>query len=196
MSPKQQRGEATAEQVLDSALGIYAADGEAGLTVGAITRASGVSAGSVYHHFGSLQGVHNALALRCLGRLLDELVAELSRTTDARSGVQAIVRTYLAFVQARPDEARLLHSATADHESMAQAGRIRDSQEARLTPFALWARERREAGEITSLPAPVIEALVLGPVTAVARRWLSAGDVDMAEAARTLPDHIWRSISP
>lgn len=42
----------------------------------------------------------------------------------------------------------------------------------------------------------MIEALVLGPVTAVARRWLSAGDVDMDEAARTLPDHIWRSISP
>ncbi|MGW7413031.1 TetR/AcrR family transcriptional regulator [Streptomyces sp. NPDC054863] len=196
MSPKQQRGEATVDQVLASALRLHASSGEAGLTVSAITKASGVSAGSVYHHFGSLSGVFHALALQCTGRLLDEIVAALRSATGARSGVDATVRAYLAFVQAHPDEARLLHSATVDHAFMAQAREIRDSQEARLSPIAHWIRAHTEAGELTVLPVPVIEALVMGPVVAVARRWLSVGDIDLSEAARTLPDHIWRAVGP
>ncbi|MGW6577697.1 TetR/AcrR family transcriptional regulator, partial [Streptomyces sp. NPDC054945] len=68
--PKQQRGEATVEQVLDAALHLYAASGEAGLNLGTITGASGVSSGSIYHHFGSLDGVLAALATRSLEELL------------------------------------------------------------------------------------------------------------------------------
>jgi hypothetical protein len=36
--------------------------------------------------------------------------------------------------------------------------------------------------------------MVLGPVIGVSRRWLTLGDVDLDEAARVLPDRIWRSI--
>ncbi|MFJ1547638.1 TetR/AcrR family transcriptional regulator [Streptomyces sp. NPDC088246] len=196
MSPKQQRGEATVEQVLDAALRIYASSGEAGVTVGAITNASGVSSGSIYHHFGSLHGVVTALALRSLGQLLDTLATALEQATDARSGIQAVVRSYLDFVQAHPEAARLMHSVTADREAMAHAGQIRDSQEARLTPITLWIHTHRESGDLAALSVPVVESLVLGPVVGVVRRWLTVGDVDLEEAARALPDHIWRSVSP
>lgn len=51
--------------------------------------------------------------------------------------------------------------------------------------------------EVPPLPLPLIEALVLGPVMGVARRWLSGiDDVDWDEAARILPDRIWRSLIP
>ncbi|MER6501201.1 TetR/AcrR family transcriptional regulator [Streptomyces sp. NPDC001455] len=195
MRPKQQRGEATVEQVLEAALRIYASEGEAGLTVGAITKASGVSSGSVYHHFGNLHGVIATLALRSVGRLLDALTTALEQATDARSGVRAVVRTYLDFAQAHPEAARLMHSVTADHELMTRTGQIRESQEARLTPIALWIHAHTKSGELADLPTPVIEALVLGPVVAVVRRWLTVGDLDLAEADRTLPDQIWRAVS-
>ncbi|GAA2771245.1 TetR/AcrR family transcriptional regulator [Streptomyces lavendulae] len=195
MSPKQQRGEATVEQVLDAALGIYATSGEAGLTVGAITAASRVSAGSIYHHFGSLDGVVAALALRSVDQLLRTLATALAQETDARSGIRAVILAYLDFVRERPDAARLMHSVTVDREVMAHAGRIRDSQEARLTPVTLWIRAHQESGELAGLSAPMIESLVMGPVVAVVRRWLTIGDVDLEEAARELPDHIWRAVS-
>lgn len=86
MSPKQQRGEATAAQVLDCALELYAAHGEDGLTLAAITSASGVSAGSIYHHFGSLQGVALALAQSWLGRLLGEVGAALEGCRTRATG--------------------------------------------------------------------------------------------------------------
>ncbi|WP_031014053.1 TetR/AcrR family transcriptional regulator [Streptomyces sp. NRRL F-5727] len=196
MSRKQQRGEVTVERVLDAALDLYAREGEAGLTVSALTRVSGVSTGSVYHHFGNLHGVISALALRWLGRLLGELGTALVSHQDARSGIEAVVRAYLDFVRTQPAASRLLHSPFADQESAAGAREIRDNQEARLTPIELWLDGHRKAGAIADLPTPVIESLVLGPVIGMARRWLTLEDVDLEEAARVLPDRIWRSISP
>ncbi|MEU3402157.1 AcrR family transcriptional regulator [Streptomyces filamentosus] len=196
MSPKQQRGAVTVERVLDAALDLYASEGEAGVTVSALTRASGVSTGSLYHHFGNLHGVISALALRWLGRLLGELATALTSHQDARSGIEAVVRAYLEFVRTRPAAARLLHSPFADQEGTARAAEIRDNQEARLTPIEQWLDGHRKAGELADLPTPVIEALVLGPVIGMARRWLTLGDVDLEEAARVLPDRIWRSVGP
>ncbi|NBE52529.1 TetR/AcrR family transcriptional regulator [Streptomyces boluensis] len=195
MIRKQQRGEATVDQVLDAALRIYAASGESGLTVDAITKAGGVSSGSIYHHFGSLHGVVVALTQRWLGRLLEQLTNAITRSDDARSGVRAVIRAYLEFVQTHPDAARLLHSVTADREGMDRAEQIRDAQEARLSPIAEWINARTESGELAALPAPLIESLVMGPVVAVARRYVAVGDIDLDEAARELPDHIWQSVA-
>ncbi|MEU9144951.1 TetR/AcrR family transcriptional regulator [Streptomyces sp. NPDC048349] len=195
MSPKQLRGEATVEQVLDAALGVYASSGEAGLTLGALTKASGVSSGSIYHHFGSLDGVFAAVALRSVGQLLNALGTALFQAADARSGIKAVVLAYLDFTRTHTDEARLIHSVAADREGMAHGKQLRDSQEARLAPITVWIHTHQESGELAELPAPMIESLVLGPVVAVVRRWLTIGDVDLEEAARVLPDHIWRSVS-
>ncbi|MEE1751404.1 TetR/AcrR family transcriptional regulator [Streptomyces sp. SP18CS02] len=197
MSPKQQRGEVTADLLLDAALSLYAAEGERGVTVGAVTRASGVSMGSLYHHFGSVDGLVAALAHRWLSRLLGELVMSLQSARTARTGIRALVRAYLTFVQEHRAAALLLHSSTADRYGMAQAKEVRDTQEARLSAFAQWIQPRVDSGEIAPLPMPLIESLALGPVVAVARRWLSGiDDVDLDEAARILPDRIWRSLAP
>ncbi|MFE6037807.1 TetR/AcrR family transcriptional regulator [Streptomyces sp. NPDC056452] len=197
MSPKQQRGEETADRLLDAALQVYAESGEQGVTVSALTKASGVSLGSLYHHFGSVDGLMNALLLRWLGRLLGELAAAVERSRTARTGIGALVRTYLTFIQEHPDAARLLHSSYADRLGMAQARQLRDAQEARLSPMAEWVRQHIGTGELAPLSVPLVEALVMGPVVATARRWLSGvDDVDLDEAARILPDRIWRSLSP
>jgi AcrR family transcriptional regulator len=196
MSPKQQRGEATVEQLLDAALRVYADSGEQGLTVAAITRASGVSLGSLYHHFGSVDGLMNALLTRWLGRLLDELVAALEHTRTAHTGIRALVRAYLNFVQEHRDAALLLHSSYADRQGMADGKRLRDAQEARLSPLAQWAERYVGSGDLAPLPAPLLESLILGPVIGVARRWLSGiDDVDLDQAVVLLPDRIWRAVA-
>ncbi|MEU6505248.1 TetR/AcrR family transcriptional regulator [Streptomyces sp. NPDC046942] len=196
MSPKQQRGEATVETLLDAALRVYAEAGDQGLTVGAVTKASGVSLGSLYHHFGSIDGLMNALVMRWLERLLGELVKALEHTRTAHTGIRALVVAYLGFVQEHREAARLLHSSYADRQGMADGKRLRDAQEARLSPLAQWAERYVDTGELAPLPAPLLESLILGPVIAVARRWLSGiDDVDLDEAALVLPERIWRSVS-
>lgn len=197
MSPKQQRGTVTADLLLDAALRLYEAEGERGVTVGAVTRASGVSLGSLYHHFGSIDGLVAALAQRWLGRLLEQLILSLQAARTARTGIRAVVRVYLTFIQEHRTASLLMHSPAADRQGMAQGKELRDAQEARLSPFAQWIQSRVEAGELAPLPLALVESLALGPVVAVARRWLSGiDDVDLEEAMRVLPDRIWRSLAP
>ncbi|THA88778.1 TetR/AcrR family transcriptional regulator [Streptomyces sp. LRa12] len=195
MSPKQHRGEVTSDLLLDAALRVYADAGEQGLTVSAVTRASGVSLGSLYHHFGSIDGLVNALLTRWLGRLLGELADAVGDSHDARTGVRALVRAYLGFVQAHPDVSRLLHSSRADQVGMEQGRELRDVQEARMPPLTSWVLRHVERGEIAPLSPALLESLLLGPVVGVSRRWLTLGDVDLDETARILPERIWRSIS-
>ncbi|MET9776803.1 TetR/AcrR family transcriptional regulator [Streptomyces sp. NPDC006367] len=195
MSPKQQRGEATVELLLDSALRLYAEQGEQGLTVTAVTRTSGVSLGSLYHHFGGVDGLVDALLMRWLERLLGEMVTALEHSRTARTGVRALVRAYLAFVREHPEAARLLHSSHADRLGMARARQLRDAQEARLTPLTCWIQRYVDKGQLAPLSPALTESLVLGPVIGAARRWLTVGDIDLDEAARVLPDRIWRSVS-
>ncbi|WP_327402113.1 TetR/AcrR family transcriptional regulator [Streptomyces sp. NBC_01288] len=198
MSPKQHRGEVTADLLLDAALRLFAEQGEQGLTVNAVTKASGVSLGSLYHHFGSLDGLFDALTERWLSRLLGELITAMQATRTARTGIRAIVRTHLAFVREHRDAALLLHSARTDQRNMIQARELRDSQEARLSVFAVWVQSHVDSGELAPLSLPLLESLVLGPLVGVVRRWLSGIDdieIDLDEAARVLPDRIWRSVA-
>ncbi|MFD5870100.1 TetR/AcrR family transcriptional regulator [Streptomyces sp. NPDC060322] len=195
MSPKQHRGEVTSDALLDAALRVFVASGEQGLTVNAVTRASGISLGSLYHHFGSLDGLVATLSHRWLSRLLGGLAEALKDTDTAREGIAAAVEAYLAFVQEHPGPALLLHSPLSDRTGMAQGREVRDSQEARVSDMTAWVRLHVDSGELAPLPQPLIESLVLGPVVAVARRSLSGiDDVDLVEAARLLPEQIWRSV--
>ncbi|CAL9540943.1 TetR/AcrR family transcriptional regulator [Streptomyces sp. enrichment culture] len=196
MSPKQHRGEVTSDLLLDAALRLYTESGEQGVTVTAVTRTSGVSLGSLYHHFGSLDGLLTALTERWTGRLLEQLVTALTGTATAREGIRAVVGAYLAFVRNHPGAALLVHSPRADRRMMARGQEVRDAQQPSVSAMARWIQPRIDAGEVAPLPLPLLETLVLGPVVAVARRRLSGvRDVDLDEAARVLPERIWRSIS-
>ncbi|MFH8368317.1 TetR/AcrR family transcriptional regulator [Streptomyces sp. NPDC018031] len=197
MSPKQQRGEATADRLLATALQVYASSGRQGFTVTAVTSASGVSLGSLYHHFGSFDGLAAALYTRCMGQLFEEMTRAVQRTRTARTGVRAIVTAYLRFTEEHPDAAHFLHASAYSGYLEAHADRIRAAKAAQLSGLVEWMRPRVEAGELAPIPEPLIEALVIGPVAETARRWLSSTyDVDLAEAARVLPDRIWRSLCP
>ncbi|MEU5092160.1 TetR/AcrR family transcriptional regulator [Streptomyces sp. NPDC021356] len=197
MSPKQRRGEATADLLLDAALRVHAVAGEHGLTVTAVTALSGVSMGSLYHHFGSVEGLASALHTRWNTRLLEALLTALEPTRTLHTGVRALVRAYLTFIQEHRDAALFLHSSGTSRAAMRQGRQVHETQEARLSGFAGWLGPRIAAGDIAALPAPLIEALVMGPIVATARRWLSGvEDVDLAEAARLLPDRICRSLAP
>lgn len=195
MSPKQHRGEVTAEQLLDAALRVYGESGEQGLTVSAVTTASGVSPGSLYHHFGSMDGLLTALLMRWLERLLVEMVTALEQADSARTGIRSLVRAYLSFIRDHREAGLLLHSSRADERGMSQAKQLRDAQEARLTPLSAWVSRHVASGEIAPLPVPILESLVLGPVVGASRRWLTLGDIDLDETADVLPDRIWRSVA-
>ncbi|MFE9632123.1 TetR/AcrR family transcriptional regulator [Streptomyces sp. NPDC006463] len=197
MSPKQQRGEATVDLILTAALRVFAESGQQGFTVNAVVAASGVSLGSLYHHFGSFDGLAAALYIRCMDQLCDEMVAALTRCRTARTGVQAWAASYLRFTEEHRDVALFLHASAYSGYLVAHAEEIGAAKAEKFAAIMQWMGVRMERGEVAPLPASVIEVMVMGPLTEVARRWLSSTyEIDLAEAARYLPDLIWRSLRP
>ncbi|MFG2818984.1 TetR/AcrR family transcriptional regulator [Kitasatospora sp. NPDC048365] len=194
---KQLRGEATVERLLTAALEVYAAGGQPGFTVNAVTAASGVSLGSLYHHFGSFDGLATELYVRCMEEQYDGMLAALRRTRTARTGVRALVTAYLGYAERNPDAGRFLHGSAYSSYLGVHAERIRSAKAAKFAEIAAWMRPRIAAGEIAELPAPLIEVLLIGPVAVAAHRWLAGPqDMDLPRAVRVLPDRIWRSLQP
>ncbi|MGW4721854.1 TetR/AcrR family transcriptional regulator [Streptomyces sp. NPDC004291] len=195
MPPKQQRGEATVERLLTMALQVYAESGHEGFTVHAVTRASGISAGSLYHHFGSFDGLAAALYARCMKQLFEQMGTALTRSRTGRTGVRALVTAYLRFTEEHADAALFLHASAYSGYLDAHAEEIRAAKEPFQRSVAAWLRPRIASGEIVPVPESLIEAVVIGPIAEVARRWLSSTyEADLAEARRILPDLIWQSL--
>jgi AcrR family transcriptional regulator len=200
---RRSRGEETRERALDAALRTYArvvesgADKELTFSVHAIAAESGVSLGSLYHHFGSMDGLAAAVYARCMGELLDAVVSALQGARSPRRGTHAIVRAYLAFAARRPIAARFIHASAYASFLPAQAELIRYTKAPRLAVVRAFYLDHMRARRVVQLPEQLLEMLIIGPVAEVTRRWLAgAPDVNLDEAARLLPERVWRSIRP
>ncbi|MGY1812671.1 TetR/AcrR family transcriptional regulator [Blastococcus sp. SYSU D00820] len=189
------RGQATSARLLDAALAVHAEDGTDGITVQAVLDRSGVSLGSLYHHFGSLGGLAAALYARCLGELLDAVLADLRRSRTAATGVRAVVAAYLRHTREHPDAARFVHASSYAAFLPAHAPRIAAEVAPRTGELHAWFAAQVAAGRVVDAPADVLEVLVVGPPAELARRWLAGGPgIDLAGAQRTLPELVWRSV--
>lgn len=95
------------ESILDAARSLALADGPRAVTVAAIARASGAPAGTLYHRFGSRDGILLAAWLRALERFADRYV-EAARVPDPLAAGVAMAVTVVAFSRAARDDAQLL----------------------------------------------------------------------------------------
>ncbi|MGW2016503.1 TetR/AcrR family transcriptional regulator [Streptomyces sp. NPDC001927] len=192
---KQSRGEATVERLLAAALEVFATSGQAGFTVNAVTRASGVSLGSLYHHFGSFDGLAAALYGSCLQQTYTAALGAVDRARTAHTGIRAFVTTYLRFIRENPAVARYLHGSAYSSYLAVDADRARGVEPDHFPRVADHLKRWIDSGEIAPLPAPLLEVLIIGPVAVAAHRWLATPeDIDLNQATRILSDRIWASV--
>lgn len=191
------RGEETRRRLLDAALALHAEQGDAGFTVHAVVASSGVSLGSLYHHFESFEGLAAALYVRCLTGLLEHLVRELGAARTAKSGIPRVVRAYLEFSRDRPTEARFIHASSHATFHATQAAAIGPVIARAREPLAVFARRQIARGGIVDLPEPLIEALWIGIPAELTRRWL-AGEpgLDLDHAIATVPSRVLAAMVP
>ncbi|EME19756.1 TetR/AcrR family transcriptional regulator [Rhodococcus triatomae] len=191
----QPRGRVTVQRLLDGALEVYERSGPVGFTMTAVTEVSGVSVGSLYHHFGSFDGLAAVLYERCMDDLLVTLIAALHRSRTARTGTRAMAVAYLDWVAAHRTEAHFVHASAYATFVPDHAERLAAAKLPRMLEIAAWLQPHITERRVVDLPLPLIEMLVIGPVAETSRRWLAgAPGIDLEEAARVLPDRIWASV--
>lgn len=184
----------------------------------AVTGTSGVSVGSLYHHFGSFDGLAAALYARCLSGLLDAVLNALAALdavppgegegsgessgvggegaeARAAAGIRAVVIGYLGFTREHRAAAHFVHASAYAAFLPAHAALVAEEKEPRLAGILGWLRPYAKAGLVVELPDALTEMLVIGPVAETARRWLAgAPGIDLDEACHLLPERIWRSL--
>ncbi len=185
----------TPTRLLDAALAVFEKHGFAGYTVHAVVAESGISLGSLYHHFGSMDGLSAALYSRCMAALLDAVGASLDDVGTPRAAVVAIARSYLAFTARERTAALFIHASPSERFLPLHTASIAADKASRLERIAAALRPHVRSGAMVDLPEALLEMLIIGPVAEIARRWLAgAPGIDLDEAARVVPERIWRSV--
>lgn len=185
----------TPTRLLDAALALFERRGWDGYTVHAVVAESGVSLGSLYHHFGSMDGLSAALYSRCMGALLEEIGESVEAQHGARSVVVTIVRAYLEFAARERTQAMFIHASPSTSFLSAHAARIAAEKAPRLERIIGRIRPHVQSGAIVALPEPLLETMIIGPVAEVSRRWIAgAPGIDLDEASLLLPERVWRSV--
>lgn len=185
----------TKTRILDAALQVYASSEGGQLNVHAIVAASGASLGSLYHHFGNMDGLSAALYARCMRALLDAIAEALDEARSPRSGTFALVRAYLEFARTQPVAARFIHASAYASFLPAHADAIVLSKSEPLARIRAFFMQHVRAGALVELNESWLEMLLIGPVAEVTRRQLAGEPFDLTQAAEVLAPRIWRSIS-
>ena len=195
--PHESRAQATAarkQQVVAAALKCFTDKGVEKTTVADICRESGCSVGSLYHHFGTQEGVAGALFIHAIELLNADLLARLQRCRSVASGVRMVVTQYSDWVTAHPDYARFLHSGEVEFTPTART-RLREIYLTHIGAVFGWFHPYVVAGQMRALPPETYVPLISGPIRDYTRQWLS-GRVQKEPAAvkAVFAEAAWNSV--
>jgi AcrR family transcriptional regulator len=184
------------QAILDAALTCFLRSGVAGTTIDAIHRESGASVGSIYHFFGSKEGVAAQLYLDTLRDYFGTFLAALRSSRSARAGIEGSVRAHVGWVVTHEARAGYLFNCRefeVIEESLPAIARLREQfyQQAKA-----WLAPHVEHGRIKSLSPRLCQALWMGPSIEYARLWLvrSGDGFNIRDAQTALARAAWDSV--
>jgi len=183
--------------ILEAALDCFCDEGFDSASIEDICEKSGASIGSIYHHFGSKEGIASVLYLDALSNYYDELDRVLARKTNAEGLIRKVIRHHINWSVKNPELTRYLLRnrrlpAIASIEEKIQAlikAKLRD-----LLDFLHAAVSR---GEVRQYPNSAYIAIIFGPCHEVVRLWSFnelRGNVE--EIRDSLCDAAWLSLRP
>lgn len=185
------------QRALDAALALFDSQGVTATTIEEVRDRSGVSVGSLYHHFRSREGLLAALYQELLARYRAVLSAELADGSNARDLLEGFVRTHIAWSTTNPAAARFLLEQRRHPDLVASAeAELQSGTADFLRPLLGRLKPAVQAGEIRDLPAEILLSLVFGPVQSWLKLWLSGqSHLKPEAAAQQLIDTIWAAVA-
>ena len=169
----QARSESTRDKVLESAIALVLEHGHENVALKDLVKASGVSNGSIFHHFGSKDGVLEEIFVRerraYLGHVAEAILAHDGDPCDAMGeGARAAilfqardpVRHFRLATQFAHSDWATRHSATAQQLS----AEIEQ-------PVMQWAIPHLAAGRLPMMHPATIQSLMLGGAELICNQW-------------------------
>ena len=183
------------EKVLEAALRLFDGIGYSAATIEAIRVDSDVSIGSIYHYFGSKEGIAGALYAESLWSSLRGLTQALVRHRGGEEGVRAGVGHYVHWVNDNPARARFLLRRRETEVTRVNQADVELLNRRVFATIEEWYRPLVETKELRELPLSLLGAIWFGPAQEYARQELERSERSKLLAAETdLADAAWASL--
>ncbi|OHC69161.1 MAG: hypothetical protein A3H93_20075 [Rhodocyclales bacterium RIFCSPLOWO2_02_FULL_63_24] len=163
--------------ILASALAVFSEKGIAATTIEDIRARSQASVGSIYHHFGTKEGIAAALFGQGLDDYWVQLLAAAENQPTAERTIHGLIEAHIHWITAKPDMARFLFSrrqAVGPAYDPAIRARTAGHFKAVFALLKPWFKQ----GVLRRLPAELYVPLLMGPAQEYSRQWL-AGRVEL-----------------
>jgi AcrR family transcriptional regulator len=197
--PKELRASTVARRasILSGALTCFDRFGIDNTTISEIQREADCSIGSLYHHFGSKEGIAEELFIEGIQQFNSGMIRRLKRNHTAEDSVKAVVRFYCDWTARNRPLATYLHSRNIQFSDVARDRLHKIHNAYILEVFLLFARYV-ESGEMRVLPVETYVPLISGPVQEYTRRWLSGqsgtGSSISREMKELFADASWKVV--
>lgn len=184
------------QEILSAALECFLNNSVSATTIDEVRQRCEASVGSIYHHFGSKEGLAAQLYLEILRDYHDAFLSTLQQSRSARDGIVGTVGYHLRWVASQSDRARYLFHYR-EHEVMRSSDGAVNALNAQFYAEATrWLRSHVDHGRIKPLPPRLYQALWMGPTLEYARLWLaSAGRrSELLDAESALTRATWEAL--
>ncbi|PND33689.1 TetR family transcriptional regulator [Achromobacter pulmonis] len=122
-TPRQVRGQARVDGILDAAAEVIVKEGLAGVTMHDLARRTQTSIGSLYYFFPDRESVLGALyerhraASREISRQLAETPGEVWQQLSTADAIERLVTPYVEYLRRHPDFLPLMHSRPSESDA-------------------------------------------------------------------------------
>ncbi len=171
----------TRSLAISAARALFLARGLEATRIEDVRDASGISTGSLYHHFGSKLGLLEAVVIAALSEHKRALLEKLNENMSAQDAVQALIAATADWISLNPDAARCIFRFRGALESAGSNALINHNR-TELSPLLKRLEVWIKNGEIRALPIALLLPLLHGPLHEYARSWL-AGRVQVPPSA-------------
>lgn len=181
----------TREAILAAAARVFARVGYRAATMQAIAGEAGFTPPTLYAHFGSKQGLLEALVGELLGDLWTLLGRELPEGLSLRQRLELRVRELLELAAERRDVFALVILRPYDLPLLAE----HEGDDVRLEQYweALFARHGDELGDRTATEAARV---MEGVLYAFVKAWIRTGEQTLVDQTRRIVDLVLEGIAP
>lgn len=165
-------------QILDAALSCFTDVGIEATTIDDIRRYADCSTGSIYHHFGSKEGIASELFIEGVQRLNADLMTKLTRCRTAERAVKTVVTQYSDWVTRNRDLAGYLLNSRDLAMSAQAVEMLHDVNRAHIRRVFEFFAPFVGSGAMQILPVETYIPIISGPIQDYARHWLAGQFTD------------------
>ncbi|PVY70112.1 TetR family transcriptional regulator [Tamilnaduibacter salinus] len=203
-SKSRARSRAKKREILRKALECFAVHGLEHTTIDMIRAETGVSVGSLYHHFGNKDAIASAVFIEGMRDFSQRALEYLDQVASSSGGatekaerlIKALVYANVDWISANPNWAQFVFHHRRTVGKAGGASTLNRDVESFYGKLAAILGPYVEGGHIRNLPAPLYGSFISGPAHDYARHWLAGRyAVPIQDVREELAEGAWRALN-